>query len=133
MTTAGFRELGQDLDRLFREGSFSGTSDARLLERFVTDGDDRAFKALVGRHREMLLRTCHDLLGDTAAAEDAFQATMVILARRASSIRQKDAIGGWLHRVACRVARRTRADAARRRAGERRAVARPPIRSIATS
>ena len=123
MTSTGLRDLGRDLDRLFREGSFSGASDARLLERFVTDGDDPAFEALVARHRDMLLRTCHDLLGDAAAAEEAFQATLVILVRRAGSIREKDAIGGWLHRVACRVARRTRAEAARRRARERRAVA----------
>ena len=122
MTSAGLRDLGRDLDRLFREGSFSGASDARLLERFVSDGDDPAFKALVARHRDMLLRTCHDLLGDAADAEEAFQATLVILVRRAGSIREKDAIGGWLHRVACRVARRTRAEAARRRARERRAV-----------
>ena len=77
-----------------------------------------AFKALVARHRDMLLRTCHDLLGDAAAAEEAFQATVVILVRRAGSIREKDAIGGWLHRVACRVARRTCAEAAKRRAAK---------------
>ena len=82
-----------------------------------------AFEALVARHRDMLLRTCHDLLGDAADAEEAFQSTLVILMRRAGTIREQDAIGGWLHRVACRVATRSRADAARRRASEGRAVA----------
>jgi RNA polymerase sigma factor (sigma-70 family) len=130
MTNVGLRDLGRDLDRLFREGSLSGAPDARLLERFVTDGDAPAFEALVARHRLMLLRTCHDLLGDAADAEEAFQATVVVLFRRAGSIRDKDAIGGWLHRVACRVARRTRAEAARRRASERRAVAFKPPESV---
>jgi RNA polymerase sigma factor (sigma-70 family) len=121
--SAGLRDLGRDLERLFREGSFSGASDARLLERFVHDGDASAFEALVARYRDMLLRTGHDLLGDAAGAEEAFQATVVILLRRAGSIREKDAIGGWLHRVVCRVARRIRTQAARRRAREGRAVA----------
>src|SRR5262249_49932458 len=108
MSSAGLRDLGRDLGRLFREGSFSGASDARLLVRFVADGDGRALNALVARHREMLLRTCHDLLGNATAAEEAFQATVVILVRRAGSIREREAIGGWLHRVACRVAMRMR-------------------------
>src|SRR5262249_1778798 len=123
MDSAGLRDLGRDLDRLFREGSFSGASDTRLLEWFVTDRDGPALNALVARHRDMLLRTCHDLLGNAAAAEEAFQATVVILMRKAGSIREKEAIGGWLHRVACRVARRIRADASRQRANERQAVA----------
>src|SRR4051794_34536969 len=123
MTGAGLPDARRDLERLFREGRLSGASDARLLERFITDGGPRAFGALVARLRVMLLRTCHDLLGTAADAEEAFQATVVILSRRAGSIRERDAIGGWLHRVACRVARRIRAEAARRRASEGRAVA----------
>jgi RNA polymerase sigma factor (sigma-70 family) len=123
MTIAGLHDLGRDLERLFREGSLSGASDAQLVDRFVNDGDAPAFEALVARHRDMLLRTCHDLLGNAADADEAFQATMVILLRRAGSIREKDAIGGWLHRVACRVAKRTRARAARRRVSEGRALA----------
>src|ERR1700722_9166872 len=130
MTTAGLQDLGRDLERLFREGSLSGASDAQLLERFVNDGDAQAFEALVARHREMLLRTCHDLLGDAADAEEAFQATVVILLRRAGSIREKDAIGGWLHRVACRVAKRTRVLAARRRVSEARAMAKKARESV---
>lgn len=123
MTRTALHDVGKDLGQLFREGSLSGASDARLLERFVTDGDALAFEALVARHQGLLLRTCHDLLGDAADAEEAFQATVVVLSRRAGSIRDRDAIGSWLHRVACRVARRHRAEAARRRAGEQRAVA----------
>jgi RNA polymerase sigma factor (sigma-70 family) len=119
MSVAGLRELERDLDRLFRQGSVAGTPDARLLERFVADGDAEAFEALVARHQEMLLRTCHDLLGDAASAEEVFQATLVIFMRRAGSIRRRDALGSWLHRVACRVARRSRVQAARRRTRER--------------
>lgn len=105
MSGSGLRELGRDLDRLFRDGTLSGPSDARLLERFVAEGDPLAFEALVARHRDMLLRTCLDLLGNPAAAEEAFQATVVILMRSASSIRRQDSLGAWLHRVACRVAK----------------------------
>ncbi len=89
MNSAGLRDVGQDLEQLFREGSLAGASDARLLERFVAEGDAPSFEALVARHREMLLRTCHDLLGDATDAEEAFQATVVILLRRAGSIREQ--------------------------------------------
>jgi RNA polymerase sigma factor (sigma-70 family) len=123
MSSSGPKDVGRDLDRLFRNGSLAGMSDVRLLERFVGDGDAEAFEALVARHREMLLRTCYDLLGDAADAEEAFQSTVVILLRRGRSIREKHALGGWLHRVACRVARRLRAEAARRRSREGRAMA----------
>ncbi len=123
MPTTGLSNLGRDLEQLFREGSLAGATDARLLERFVSDRDETAFAALMARHREMLLRTFRDLLGDAADIEEAFQATAVILARRARSIRDADALGGWLHRVACRVARRARTEAARRRASEGRAAA----------
>src|SRR4051812_25854524 len=87
MTTSGFRDSRRDLERVFREGSRSRASDARLLERFVADGDPLAFEGLVSRYRDMLLRTCHELLLDPADAEQAFQATVVILSRRATAPR----------------------------------------------
>ena len=123
MTCTRLRALERDLERLFRGGILASQSDAQLLERFVANGDPEAFEGLVARHRELLLRTCHDLLGDAVDAEEAFQATVVILMHRAGSIREKDAIGGWLHRVACRVARRApafeRPAAGQRKAGRR--------------
>jgi RNA polymerase sigma factor (sigma-70 family) len=118
------------IQNLFDEGTCTGLSDARLLERFVTRGDEPAFAALVARHGAMVLTTCQAALKDPGAADDAFQATFVLLFRKAGSIRMSDSLGGWLHRVAYRVALQARSDAARRRdvenaAGAARAVEKP--------
>src|ERR1700733_14475051 len=118
------------IQHLFDEGTCTGLSDARLLERFVTRGDEPAFAALVARHGAMVLTTCQAALKDPGAADDAFQATFVLLFRKAGSIRMSDSLGGWLHRVAYRVALQARSDAARRRdvenaAGAARAVEKP--------
>jgi hypothetical protein len=75
------------IQHLFDEGTCTGLSDARLLERFVTRGDEPAFAALVARHGAMVLTTCQAALKDPGAADDAFQATFVLLFRKAGSIR----------------------------------------------
>jgi RNA polymerase sigma factor (sigma-70 family) len=95
-------------------------SDGQLLERFAAgrDGGAAAFEALVARHGPMVWGVCRAVLGDPHDADDAFQATFLILVRRAGSIRNHDAFGPWLHAVAHRVAVRARAVAARRRARE---------------
>ena len=103
------------IQHLFDEGTCTGLSDARLLERFVTGRDEAAFAALVARHGALVLNTCQAVLKDPNAAEDAFQATFVLLFRKAGSIRGRDALGAWLHRVAYRTALQARSDAARRR------------------
>jgi RNA polymerase sigma factor (sigma-70 family) len=82
--------------------------DSQLLDRFISARDDEAFKALVERHGRMVLGVCEQLLGNRQDAEDAFQSTFLILARRADSIRACDSIGPWLHRVAVRAALRAR-------------------------
>src|SRR5579862_5647234 len=96
-------------------------SDGELLGRFVGRQDESAFETLVRRHGPMVLRTCRRALGNAHAAEDAFQATFLVLARKAGSIRNRDSIGGWLYEVAFNLAIRARADAARRERHERRA------------
>ena len=84
--------------------------------------DEASFERLVVRHGPMVLRVCRDILGDQAAADDAFQATFLVLFRRVQSIRDRDAVGRWLYEVACRVSRRARSVASKRRAQERQAV-----------
>jgi RNA polymerase sigma factor (sigma-70 family) len=79
-------------------------TDAVLLQRYIHQRDDAAFAALVARHGAMVLRVCRRILGDGHHAEDAFQAAFLILARKAASLRQPEALTGWLHGVARRVA-----------------------------
>jgi RNA polymerase sigma factor (sigma-70 family) len=96
-------------------------SDAQLLERFVVCRDEGAFAALLGRHGPLVLGVCRQVLQDDHDAEDAFQATFLVLARRAASIRRHEALAAWLHRVAVNIARTARTSAALRRTHERQA------------
>jgi RNA polymerase sigma factor (sigma-70 family) len=112
------------IQHLYDSGTCTGLSDARLLERFVTGREESAFAALVARHGAMVLNTCQAVLQDPNAADDVFQATFVLLFRKAGSIRECDALGGWLHRVAYRAALQARSDAARRRDVEKAACSR---------
>lgn len=89
--------------------------DRVLLERFVIGGDTAAFEAILRRHGVMVLDVCRSLLPNEADVEDAFQATFLILAKRAKSIRQAASLASWLHGVAYRVACKSRTEFARRR------------------
>jgi RNA polymerase sigma-70 factor (ECF subfamily) len=93
--------------------------DHELLERFVGAKDEAAFAALVERHGAMVLGVCRRALRNEDDAEDACQATFLVMARRAATIRQKTAVGCWLHGVASRVAGNVRRDRARRVRRER--------------
>jgi RNA polymerase sigma factor (sigma-70 family) len=97
----------------------ASVSDAQLLERFAARRDGDAFALLVRRHGPMVLGVCRRVLQDWHAAEDAFQATFLVLARRAGSLRRPQAVGAWLHGVAHRTALKIRTAAARRRLCER--------------
>jgi RNA polymerase sigma factor (sigma-70 family) len=98
--------------------------DRELLERFIARRDEAAFAALLERHGPMVLRVCRRALHDRQDAEDAFQATFLVLVRKAASIGKRDLLAGWLHGVAARVAARARVDAAKRANRESRAEAR---------
>jgi RNA polymerase sigma factor (sigma-70 family) len=94
-------------------------TDGELLERFVREGDDGVFSTLVQRHAAMVLTVASRVLRDVHDAEDVFQATFFVLARKARSIRRRQALAGWLYQVAHRLAVKLRASKARRQARER--------------
>jgi RNA polymerase sigma factor (sigma-70 family) len=111
--------------RLQRLVSIGGSeSDADLLNRFVTDRDGPAFAALVSRHGPMVLAVCRRVLRHRQDAEDAFQATFLVLARRAGSVEPQALLGNWLYGVAYRTALSARRIAQARRAREAKAAVR---------
>jgi DNA-directed RNA polymerase specialized sigma24 family protein len=121
--------LGNSLKHLhiiLNAGAVGALRDGPLLERFLAGRGDAdssaAFTALVERHGPMVRRVCRDVLANLHDAEDASQATFLILASRGRAIRRVDSLASWLYGVALRVAAKARAQNARRRAIERRAV-----------
>jgi RNA polymerase sigma factor (sigma-70 family) len=108
----------RQIHHLFEWGSASGLSEWQLLDRYASRRDESAFEALVARHGPMVLGVCRRVLDDPHAVDDAFQATFLVLVRKARSLGQRDAIGHWLYGVACRVALRARCETARRRSKE---------------
>jgi RNA polymerase sigma factor (sigma-70 family) len=85
-----------------------GVTDADLLQRFVARRDEAAFELLLRRHAGMVLRVCRQVLGNSETAEDAFQATFLVLVRKGASVRRCESLGGWLYRIAYRVALKAR-------------------------
>jgi polysaccharide biosynthesis/export protein len=113
--------LQRDLNSLFESGSLTGLTDRDLVERVTGQPDaaaEAAFEALVARHGPMVLRVCRNVLGHLEDAEDAFQATFLVLVKQRGSIRKLDSVASWLYGVAARVAARARVNAARRRKSE---------------
>jgi RNA polymerase sigma factor (sigma-70 family) len=96
-------------------GGTGQQSDRHLLSAFATHHDQEAFAALVARHGPMVFRVCRRVLHQEQDAEDAVQATFLVLARQAGSIRKQEAVAQWLHGVALRTARMARRSAERRR------------------
>jgi RNA polymerase sigma factor (sigma-70 family) len=113
----------RDIQTLFDVGTIGGLSDRQLVDKFALGRDataEAAFAVLVTRHGPMVLRVCRNVLSDPNDAQDAFQATFLVLVRRVNAIRKLESVGSWLFGVATRVAARARVEAARRRAVERR-------------
>src|SRR5260370_25355882 len=114
----------QYLRRIVTGGDAANISDGQLLERFVTHRDEAAFELLVWRHSKMVLGVCRRMLCDVHAAEDAFQASFLALARRAASISKRASVGGWLYKVAYRVALEAKARTIQRATRE------PPLHGV---
>lgn len=117
---AGVRATGlhQDLTVIFGAGAAAALSDGQLLDRFLGPADEsseQAFEALVRRHGPMVLRVCHQVLGDSHEADDAFQAVFLVLARTGYSVLQRESVASWLYGVALRVAARARKSLIKRR------------------
>jgi HlyD family secretion protein len=122
MATGQDRRVMRQLGTLLTVGTGKGLTDGQLLERFATrqgDAAEQAFAALVERHGPMVLRVCRGVLADSHDAEDAFQATFMVLVRKARGLWVEDSLGPWLHQVALRTASCARSAAARRARHER--------------
>jgi RNA polymerase sigma factor (sigma-70 family) len=114
MTGDSLTAAVQRLQALAGAAALEGVADGQVLERFAAHGEEVAFAALVRRHGPMVLGVCRRFLPNAHDAEDAFQATFLVLARSAGSIGKRDSVASWLYGVALRVARRARANEARR-------------------
>ncbi len=112
----------REIRTLYTLGTMGGRTDAELLERFLARGEadaEDAFATLVARHGPMVLGVCCRMLPASHDAEDAFQATFLVLARRAASIVRRERLASWLYGVAVRIAKVARRRAVRERAAER--------------
>ena len=117
MATGPMNRILRHVRRTLR--AYDDRTDAQLLERYIAGRDEAAFAALVRRHGPMVLGVCRRTAGHADDADDAFQATFLVLARKAASIRAPDRLAAWLYGVACRTARKARAAADRLRAREK--------------
>ena len=98
-------------------------SDGELLHQFVASRDERSFEMLVMRYASLVLGVCRGVLRDPADADDAAQASFILLARKARSLRGRRTIAGWLHGVAWNISSRARRARQRRQARLRRRIA----------
>jgi len=130
MATDGTNPLLQHLRRLTVSARAESASDRELVESFVADRDDAAFTALFRRHGPMVHGLCRRVLRNDQEADDAFQATFLVFARKAHALRSRDTLSSWLYGVAYRTALKARCAAARRRAHEAAAPVRVPAEPL---
>src|SRR4029077_7717732 len=116
----------RDIHTLFHAGTNNGVTDAQLLDRFRTRSDqsspEAAFACLMDRHGPMVLGVCRRALSNPDDVADAFQATFLILVRKADTVRVEDSLGRWLYGVSRRVSVRAKLAAVRRSAREVRQI-----------
>ena len=118
MASTALTDLLAYLRRVHGAHAARDLTDGQLLQRFIAEREDAAFTALVRRHGPMVMGVCNRVLGDAHAAEDSFQATFLVLARRAASIRKRVTLGSWLYGVAQRIALRAKGQTTARRLRE---------------
>jgi len=119
MKTGSLSVVLQFLRRQHAASELATVSDRHLLARFVEHHDQEAFAVLMRRHADLVFHVCQRLLNNWQDSEDAFQATFLVLARKAATISWQESIAGWLHEVACRVAAEARGTLSRRRLREK--------------
>jgi RNA polymerase sigma factor (sigma-70 family) len=119
MPTSPMCRVLQTLRRAALRQDEPSLTDGEVLERFLCGRDEAAFEALVRRHGPMVLGVCLRVLGHAQDAEDAFQATFLVLVRKAATIRPREMVGKWLYGVACNTAWKAKAMATKRRLRER--------------
>jgi RNA polymerase sigma factor (sigma-70 family) len=127
MPTSGLGGLTDHLRKAALRCDAYTCTDGQLLGWFIERRDEAAFEALVRRHGPMVLGVCRRILGNPHDADDAFQATFLVLVRKSTSVLPRDALAGWLHGVAYRTAVEARARLARRRTKERQVAAMPDV------
>src|SRR5262249_57686482 len=116
MATGNMGAVIRHLRRAVLRQDGAGRTDGQLLASFIERKDEAAFEALVRRHGAMVFGVCCRVVRNHHDAEDAFQATFLVLARKASSVRPRERVANWLHGVALRTAMKAKAMTAKRRA-----------------
>jgi RNA polymerase sigma factor (sigma-70 family) len=122
MATGQLNGVLKQIRKLVAAENADKLSDRQLLDHYVQDRDEAAFTALVNRHGAMVLNVCRRVLHNHSDAEDACQATFLVLARKAHAIRKKDSVASWLHGVAFRAANNLRREIAHRVRREKNAI-----------
>jgi RNA polymerase sigma factor (sigma-70 family) len=125
MAARGMSEVVGHLRRAALPVNGAGETDEELLRRFAASRDESSFAALLGRHGPMVWGVCRRVLSNHHDAEDAFQATFLVLARKAGSIASRELLANWLYGVAHNTALKARAAAARRSVRERQVAQMP--------
>ena len=126
MAKSGLDKVVRHIYRVTAEEHWRSQADGELLRAFVRRGDQDAFAVLVKRYGPLVLATCRRVLRQLEDAEDAFQATFIVLARQARALVKNECVGGWLHRVAHRLALNARRALERRHHHERQSTAMNP-------